>query len=102
MSRLRLSLVCTIALTCIQCLLAGDASATILASDDFSATGSGTGWEAASDWDGSVAGGISSFGNVNRNFATPIDPSAHDKVYIAFDYTQTAGGGTSWSGLALF
>ena len=83
-------------------LLVDRANAIVLAEDDFSAAGSGTGWEAASDWDGSVAGGISSFGNVNRNFATPIDPSAHDKVYIAFDYTQTAGGGTSWSGLALF
>ena len=83
-------------------LLADRAHAVVLAEDDFNSVGSGTGWEAASDWDGSVAAGVSSFGNVNRNFATPIDPNAHDKVYISFDYTQTVGSGSQWNGLALF
>lgn len=83
-------------------MLAERAEAVILAEDDFSAVGSGTGWEAASDWDGSVTGGITSYGNVNRNFATPIDPTAHDKLYIAFDYSQPVGDGSQWSGLALF
>ena len=102
MSLFRLCLGLTYILTCATCLLVQDAGAAILASDDFSATGSGTGWEAASDWDGSVAGGVSSWGNVNRNFASPIDPTAHDKLYIAFDYSQTSGAGSSWSGLAMF
>lgn len=102
MSLFRLRLGLTLVVFCALCLLVQDANAAILAEDDFSAPGSGTGWEAASDWDGSVSGGISSWGNVNRNFATPIDPTAYDKLYIAFDYSQPVGSGSQWNGLALF
>jgi hypothetical protein len=79
------------------------AEAAILASDDFSANGSGTGWAAGSNWGTTVAGGISTWGFTSRNFAAPIDPNAQGKIYIAFDYSQTApGDGSQWGGAAFF
>jgi hypothetical protein len=93
----------TAAVICLLLIAAPKAGAAILASDDFSAAGSGTGWAAGSAWGTTVAGGISTWGNTNRNFAAPIDPNAHGKIYIAFDYAQTApGDGSQWGGGAFF
>ena len=88
---------------CLMFVLSSNAKAVILASDDFSAAGSGTGWAAGSNWGGTVAGGISTWGSASRNFVAPLDPNAHGKIYIAFDYAQTApGDGSAWGGLAFF
>jgi hypothetical protein len=93
----------TAAATLILFLMAPTVEAAILASDDFSADGSGAGWAAASNWGTTVAGGVSTWGNTNRNFAAPIDPNTHGKIYIAFDYAQTApGDGSQWGGAAFF
>jgi hypothetical protein len=86
-------------------VMAPRAEATILASDDFSGPGSGTGWEAGNDWEGlgggvvSTAGGAGSF----RDFAAPID-GTNQVTYIRFDITQSAGPLVSgdWGGASLF
>ena len=89
-------------------LISPSVDAAILASDDFSATGSGTGWEAASDWGGIVGGGIATWSNENppasRNFENPIDASAGGTFYIRFDYAQTdnTAAGSQWGGAAFF
>jgi hypothetical protein len=91
------------AVACVIIAAAPSADAAILVSDDFSASGSGTGWAAGTNWGGTVAGGISTWGFASRNFAAPLDPNAHGKIYIAFDYAQTApGDGSAWGGAALF
>jgi hypothetical protein len=78
------------------------AKAVILATDDFSAEGSGTGWTAGDNWD-NVTGGVADtqFANAKfRAFATPIAPYNYEKLYIAFDFKLTAGN--QWGGLAFF
>jgi hypothetical protein len=79
------------------------AKAVVLASDDFSAEGSGTGWAAGDNW-GNVAGGVADtqLGNAGifRAFANPIAPYDYDKLYIGFDFKLTAGN--QWGGLAFF
>ena len=81
---------------------ATSAKAVVLASDDFSAEGSGTGWAVGDIWE-NVNGGVADtqFANAKfRAFATPIAPYDHDKLYIAFDFKTTSGG--QWGGLAFF
>lgn len=78
------------------------AQAVVLASDDFSAEGSGTGWVPGDNWD-NVIGGVADtqFANAKfRAFANPIAPYEYDKLYIAFDFKLTSG--TQWGGLAFF
>jgi hypothetical protein len=84
--------------------LAQRAEAVILASDDFSGPGSGTGWEAGNNWEGlaggqgTTAGGVTSF----RDFAAPIN-GTNQVTYIRFDFTQSVPGtGAQWGGAALF
>jgi hypothetical protein len=82
--------------------VAQPARAVLLASDDFSAEGSGTGWAAGDIWE-NVIGGVADtqFANAKfRAFATPIAPYDYDKLYIAFDFKTTAGN--QWGGLAFF
>ncbi|QDU57209.1 PEP-CTERM sorting domain-containing protein [Aeoliella mucimassa] len=88
--------------------------AEVLVSDDFSdpSPGSGVGWVADSEWSGSgtIADGVITFGDIGRHFASPIDPFALGKVFVAFDYTQTsvAGNpdplplGTWWGGATIY
>jgi len=87
-------------------VIAPRAEAAILASDDMSAPGSGTGWEVGNDWEGldvglgvvSTAGNVASF----RDFAAPID-GTNTVTYIRFDFTETvAGTGAQWGGASLF
>ena len=85
-------------------MMAPRAEAVILASDDFSGPGSGTGWEAGNDWEGlgggvvSTAGGVASF----RDFAAPID-GTNQVTYIRFDFTQSVPGtGAQWGGASFF
>jgi hypothetical protein len=93
----------TVAVIAMLFVTTPSAEAAILASDDFSASGSGTGWAADSNWGTTVSGGISTWGFSSRNFAAPIDPNAHGKIYIAFDHAQTApGDGSQWGGAAFF
>ena len=78
------------------------AKAVVLAADDFSAEGSGTGWAAGDNWD-NVNGGVADtqFANAKfRAFATPFAPYDFEKLYIAFDFKLTAG--SQWGGLAFF
>src|SRR5688572_3407131 len=79
------------------------AEAAILASDDFSGPGSGTGWEAGNDWEG-LGGGMVSTADVAsfRDFAAPID-GTNQVTYIRFDFTQSVPGtGAQWGGASLF
>jgi hypothetical protein len=79
------------------------AEAGILASDDFSGPGSGTGWEAGNDWEG-LGGGVVSTADVAsfRDFAAPID-GTNQVTYIRFDFTQSVPGtGAQWGGASLF
>jgi hypothetical protein len=85
-------------------VMAQRAEAAILASDDFSGPGSGTGWEAGNDWEGlgggvaSTAGGVASF----RDFAAPID-GTNTVTYLRFDFTETVPGtGSQWGGASFF
>jgi hypothetical protein len=85
-------------------IAAPNIKAAILASDDFSGPGSGTGWEAGNDWEGlgggmvSTAGGVASF----RDFAAPID-GTNTVTYIRFDFTETVPGtGSQWGGASFF
>jgi PEP-CTERM motif len=88
----------------VVCVVVPRADATILASDDFSAPGSGTGWKAGNNWEGlaggvgTTAGGVMSF----RDFAAPID-GTNQVTYIRFDFTQSVPGtGAQWGGASLF
>jgi hypothetical protein len=82
------------------------AEAAILAADDFSGPGSGTGWEAGNDWE-ALGGGVVSTENVPadgsfRDFAAPID-GTNQVTYIRFDFTQQVPGtGAQWGGASLF
>jgi hypothetical protein len=94
----------TAATILILSIMAPRAEAAILASDDFSAPGSGTGWAAGNNWEGlaggqgTTAGGVTSF----RDFAAPID-GTNQVTYIRFDFTQSVPGtGAQWGGAALF
>ena len=85
-------------------VMAPRAEAVILASDDFSGPGSGTGWEAGNDWEGlggglvSTAGGVASF----RDFVAPID-GTNQVTYIRFDFTESVPGtGAQWGGASFF
>jgi hypothetical protein len=85
-------------------IMAPRAEAAILAQDDFSGPGSGTGWAAGNNWEGlgggvaSTAGGVASF----RDFAAPID-GTNGVTYVRFDFTETVPGtGSQWGGAALF
>ena len=87
---------------------ANEGRATVLASDDFNAAGSGVGWMAGNEWEG-LGGGVVSTnptGTLNvqsfRDFATPVDAS-NGVTYIKVDYAQIApGNGSDWGGLAFF
>jgi len=94
----------TAAAILILLMTAPRAEAVILASDDFSAPGSGTGWAAGNNWEGlaggqgTTAGGVTSF----RDFAAPID-GTNQVTYLRFDFTQSVpGAGAQWGGAALF
>lgn len=88
------------------CLSFSSAHAVVLVSDDFSAQGSGTGWQGNDVWgDGStVFNGILEYGDTGaRRFETPIDLSTIGRVYVAFDYAQTTPGtGIYWGGLTMY
>jgi hypothetical protein len=77
----------------------------ILASDDFSGPGSGTGWKAGNDWEGLGGGVVSTAGGTGkfRDFAAPID-GTNQVTYIRFNMTQSAGPlvSTDWGGGSLF
>lgn len=80
------------------------AHADILAQDDFSGPGSGTGWQAGNDWEGLAGGVVSTAGGVQsfRNFATPLD-ATNQVTYIRFDFAETSPGtGSVWGGTAFF
>jgi hypothetical protein len=84
-------------------MIAPRAEAVILASDDFSGPGSGTGWEAGNDWEG-LGGGMVSTADVAsfRDFAAPID-GTNQVTYIRFDFTQSVPGtGAQWGGASFF
>jgi len=84
-------------------VMAPRAEAVILASDDFSGPGSGTGWEAGNDWEG-LGGGVVSTADVAsfRDFAAPID-GTNQVTYIRFDFTQSVPGtGAQWGGASFF
>lgn len=88
-------------------LAMSQAQGAILASEDFEqdAVDSGFGWVPGSTWsgNGSVSGGVINFGDIGRYFATPIDPFAHGKVFIAVEYAQTdPGNGDSWGGITMY
>ena len=82
------------------------ASAEILVSDDFSAVGSGTGWQGGSVYgtNSQLIDGKLQFGDTGaRRFETPIDLSVVGRVYVAMDYAQlTPGDGTAWGGLTMY
>jgi PEP-CTERM motif len=101
---MRLQRVGLTAATFILFLVTSSAEAAILAADDFSGPGSGTGWEAGNDWEGlgggvaSTAGGVASF----RDFAAPID-GTNTVTYVRFDFTETVPGtGAQWGGASFF
>ena len=83
--------------------MAPRAEAVILASDDFSGPGSGTGWEAGNDWEGLGGGQVSTADVASfRDFAAPID-GTNQVTYIRFDFTQSVPGtGAQWGGASLF
>jgi len=84
-------------------VMAPRAEAVILASDDFSGPGSGTGWEAGNDWEG-LGGGVVSTADFTsfRDFAAPID-GTNQVTYIRFDFTQAVPGtGAQWGGASFF
>jgi hypothetical protein len=93
----------TAAAMLILLMMAPRAEAVILASDDFSGPGSGTGWEAGNDWEG-LGGGMVSTADVAsfRDFAAPID-GTNQVTYIRFDFTQSVPGtGAQWGGASFF
>ncbi|MCP5112011.1 MAG: hypothetical protein GY953_14375 [bacterium] len=73
----------------------------VLIQDDFSASGSGTGWAADDTWDGAVASGAASVsGTVRfRAFAMPINTTTIDKLYISFDLRHD---GDNWGGVLFY
>jgi MYXO-CTERM domain-containing protein len=84
-------------------VMAPRAEAVILASDDMSAPGSGTGWAAGNNWEG-LGGGVVSTADVAsfRDFAAPIN-GTNQVTYIRFDFTQSVPGtGAQWGGASLF
>jgi hypothetical protein len=94
----------TAATTFVLFLITLRAEAAILAADDFSGPGSGTGWAAGNDWEGLSGGAVSTAGNVVsfRNFAAPID-GTNQVTYIRFDFTQSVPGtGNQWGGASFF
>ena len=52
-------------------MMAPRAEAAILASDDFSGPGSGTGWEAGNDWEGLGGGVVSTAGALRASAISP-------------------------------
>ena len=65
-------------------VIAPRAEAAILASDDMSGPGSGTGWEVGNDWEGLDVGlGVVSTADVAsfRDFAAPIDGTNHGHLH---------------------
>jgi hypothetical protein len=100
---MRLQRVGLTAATFILFLVTSSAEAAILAADDFSGPGSGTGWAAGNNWEG-LAGGMISTADVAsfRDFAAPID-GTNQVTYIRFDFTQSVPGtGAQWGGASLF
>ena len=75
-------------------------NAALIASDDFSAEGSGTGFAAASNWGtGNVSGGEYSTGTENfRNFAVTT-PSSNTEYWASIEFSLAAN---SWGGLSFF
>ncbi|MDP6635509.1 MAG: PEP-CTERM sorting domain-containing protein [Phycisphaerae bacterium] len=77
------------------------ANAGVIASDDFSSVGSGTGWAAGSSWSGGSLGpsGFTVFGATSfRPFASSVTDS-NNPLYIGFDFTRNFD---SWAGVSLF
>ena len=99
MQRIRL----VAAATFVLLIAAPNIKAAILASDDFSGPGSGTGWEAGNDWEGLSGGMISTADTASfRDFAAPID-ATNQVTYIRFDFTQSVPGtGAQWGGASFF
>ena len=82
-------------------LLACDLNAAIIAFDDFSAAGSGTGWAAASDWGtGNVSGGeFSATGQNFRAFDSTINNTSGTEFWVSLD---VAIASNSWGGLSFY
>jgi len=83
-------------------LLASSANADVLAFDDFSSSGSGTGWAAGSSWTGGSLGAsgytVSWGGTSFRPFEASILDS-NDPLYVGFDFTRSSD---TWAGVSLF
>ncbi len=83
------------------------ASATILASDNFTIANGGFGFDPADSWENHNAisgildtslGGGQSF----RVLSTAIPVSTFDRIYVRFDFADNDGDGAAWGGLAAF
>lgn len=82
-------------------MLAGNAGASILFTDDFSGAGSGTGW--SDSWSaGTISGGNIDVNNTTsyRTLTTTIDTDAMDFWYVA--NVKVTGTSTGWAGLSFF
>src|SRR5690606_21074862 len=80
------------------------ARAVVLASDDFTAEGGGTGFVVDDNW-GNLAGGVSTTQAGDPAFRAldpPIEPFglSSGSIYIAFDFS--ANQAVNWGGLAFF
>lgn len=93
----------TITLTSVAAasLLACNLNAAIIAEDDFSGLGSGTGWAAASDWGaGNVSGGeYSASGQNFREFASTINNTSGTEFWVSLD---VAIASNSWGGISFY
>lgn len=74
----------------------------LVASDSFDGPGSGDGWADSDTWDGAVLDGVATVtgSTAYRSFASTIDTTATDKLYLSFDLRST--GDLGWAGVSLF
>lgn len=83
--------------------LVNSARAALLLSDDFSSVGGGTGWQAASSWDGaaSISGGkISHSGQSFRTFASPISIGSADFWFAT--RIALSGDSSRWGAISFY
>jgi hypothetical protein len=88
----------------IAALIASNANAAIIASDDFSASGSGTGWASSTDWGtGNVSDGTYSATTENfRDFAATTSSADGSEIWVSVEISLSASTQGSWGGISFF
>ena len=84
----------------IAALIASNANAAIIASDDFSASGSGTGWASSTDWGSNLNSGTYSATTENfRDFAATTSSADGSEIWVSVEISLS---GSTWGGISFF